>query len=194
MRKFGELTFRRRPEWPWWEVRLWRVPCSEYPMLWAHLWMDLKSGDCRFVVTSDLGIYWECPSTHPSQYETDARWEEYLVAKYVRKAVEIVSRRAEKANAEGVAWQNTFEAIWEYLSLEEDDDGVHRQTGMLCIFYEEGVVKIALQDRQEGRSLWAAAPSIPEALRALEARLRAGDGDWRASRGNGKKPNGKKDR
>jgi len=107
--------------------------------------------------------------------------------KWIKQQVARTGRKADALSAEGQAWVDSHEALWEYLTCEETDGGGERITGMLCILVEGGLVKIALQDRQEGLSLWAAAQSVPEAMDALEARLRAGDGDWRPMRGGGPK-------
>ncbi len=105
------------------------------------------------------------------------------MAKFVRKAVASVDRRNAALSDEAEKWREAHPAIDEYMTLETCDDGSPRVVSMLCMFWEAGTFKVALQDRQEGVSLWSAAQSIIEALDALEARLQAGDGDWRPMRG-----------
>lgn len=105
------------------------------------------------------------------------------MAKFVRQHVAAGAAKRDAMSATAAQWAASHPAIWEYLTLDTLDDGKERVTSMLCVFYEAGVVKVALQDRQEGLSLWVSSQSIPEALEALESRLQAGDGEWRQSRG-----------
>lgn len=180
-----DQPYRRRPPSGWRELRRWDRPASECPMLCAHVWIEMRTGRCLFVVTSDLGQFWRIPSAHPNVFEMSPEWEEALVAKWVRKAVERQRSAAEAKSVEGAEWEASHPALWEYMSLEEGEEGKERITSMLCVFSEKGVVKVCLQDRQEALSLWASGQSLVEALDALEAVLQAGTGDWRAARGNG---------
>lgn len=180
---FGCRPGGRLPLPPWREWRHWPIPASECPMLDAHLWVHSRTGDARFVVTSDLGLYYWCPAEHPVRWGLTHEQETVLVAKFVRSAVRRSEQAAMQKSSAGVLWESAHPAIWEYLTLDVDDEGQERVTSMLCVFVESGVVKIALQDRQEGQSLWVASASLVEALAALEARLQAGDGEWRQSRG-----------
>jgi len=109
--------------------------------------------------------------------------EEVLVAKFVRKAVEHNERKALEKSREGARWEDTHPAVWEYLSLDTHDDGSQRTTSMLCVFVEGGLVKVCLQDREAGQSLWVSGASLVEALDSLEGRLASGDGEWRQSKG-----------
>jgi len=114
------------------------------------------------------------------------------VAKFVRRAVGAAGVIREQASAAGVNWVAAHPAIWEYLTLAEDDSGDVRETSMLCVFVEDGLVKMALQDRQEGQSLWVSSASLVEAFAALERRLVDGTGEWRQSRHAAKARGGKK--
>lgn len=107
------------------------------------------------------------------------------MSKWIKQQVESRGKKQQELSATGREWVNAHEALWEYLTCEELPDGGERTTSMVVMLAEGGLIKAALQDRQEGLSLWAAAQSVPEVLDALEARLRAGDGDWRPMRGQG---------
>jgi len=145
--------------------------------------MDCHSLSCRFEVYNEGGVVWSCPATHPQTWTWDYQGEKEALVSYIRKAVKSLERTAMAASEEAQKWASEHEAIMEYMTTEELPEGGSRTTSMLCVFYENGLFKVALQDRQEGLSLWSAAQSIPEAISALETRLRAGDGDWRPMRG-----------
>jgi len=95
-----------------------------------------------------------------------------------------------KADAQ---WWSDYPAIHEYLTEATQEGGGHRQTATLLIFYEDGYWKVCLNDRQNGRSLWASAAGLLGALLALEEDLEAGGTGWRKSGGpsqSGKPKNG----
>jgi len=163
----------------------WHRPCSEQPTLSARVDMDRRSGECVFVVYNDRGDLWSCKSVHPASVKTTYEREVEAVAKFIRKAVASLEKKADRLSERAKAWVDEHPAITEFMTLETNDDGSERTTSMLCVFYEAGIYKIALQDRQEGQSLWVSSQSIPEALDALESILQSGDGDWRPMRANG---------
>lgn len=65
------------------------------------------------------------------------------------------------------------------------DDGTQRDTATLLFFWEDGRMKVCLNDRANSRSLWAAGASVETCLAALETMLSTGSAEWRASRGRG---------
>lgn len=73
-----------------------------------------------------------------------------------------------------------FPTVWEYLTLARYDDGSSRKLSALSVFVEDGSLKIALNDKDAQRSLYVAGMTLRDALEALEAKLSAGEGDWRA--------------
>lgn len=167
----------------WLTIRRWHSPVDEYWRLNAEVRMSRIDLQCRFCVVMDRRVIWSAPAVHPSAWSWSWQEEAIAVAKFIRKAVAAVNGQAAALSAAGQAWAEKHEAIVEYMTCEELPGGGARVTSMLCVFWEAGLYKVALQDRQEGLSLWASAQSIPEALEALEGRLRAGDGDWRPMRG-----------
>jgi hypothetical protein len=74
-----------------------------------------------------------------------------------------------------------FPAIWEFLSLSSDG-GKRRETSTLLVFVQDGQVLVCLNDRQEGRSTFQGAPTLREAMVALEERLSLGGVEWRYRR------------
>jgi len=166
----------------WREVRHWHEPCFEFPLLHASLFIDVASGDCVFAVHTRSQHLASWPAWHPVHWPDNYEEVRAAVAKFVRRAVERVSASREAASIEGRNFESSHPAIMEYLTLAVNDDQTPRETSMLCVFVEDGLVKLAVQDRQEGCSLWVTAPSIPEALAAAETKLVTGQGEWRQSR------------
>lgn len=167
----------------------WRLSCqwgcaaTEYPALHARLYFDSWSGESRFVVVHLDGYYWSCKAAHRSKWQLTLEQEHAIVATYIRKAVQQTEKKLEKVAAEAAGWAAAHAALWEYMTVDSFEDGAPRERSMLLVFVEDGRFKVALQDRQEGRSLWAGADSISEALRALESALKSGNGDWRQMKG-----------
>lgn len=168
----------------WRSLRYWPPGlCPGYPLLRAEVWIRRKTLECRFLVICQGEVYWSCPCQHPVTWTfKDYEQEQEAVVKYIKTAVRQVDAKRELMSEVGAKWARDYEALHEYLTCEELPGGGSRTTSMLCVFFEAGVCKLALQDRQEGQSLWVSAMSLPEAIEALEARLRAGDGDWRPMR------------
>jgi hypothetical protein len=69
--------------------------------------------------------------------------------------------------------------LFEYLSHRQFEDGSMRETSTLMVFASEGLWKGCLNDRQEGRALWASAETIGGLLEALERCLDHTHPDWR---------------
>jgi hypothetical protein len=69
-----------------------------------------------------------------------------------------------------------------YLKDSTWDDGASRETSTLMLLVEDGFLKVCLNDRAMGRSLWVATDSIWGAIEALEGHLAAGTGDWRVKK------------
>lgn len=77
-------------------------------------------------------------------------------------------------------WLEAFApAVTEFVTLTKGVDGKQRQTSSLTVFYEEGLCKVCLTERDYDQSLWASGPTLKEALEALELRLTAPVVEWR---------------
>jgi hypothetical protein len=74
-------------------------------------------------------------------------------------------------------------ALVEFLTCEEWEPGVRRQTGTALIFLDGGTLKACLSDRDQGLVSFVALSSLSGLAKALEARLCDEKGDWRASKG-----------
>ena len=74
-----------------------------------------------------------------------------------------------------------FPALWEFMSHENFDDGTARMTGSLSLFLDDGALKVALNDREEGYVAFVSGSSLEDVLGALEEGLTADSLDWRRS-------------
>lgn len=176
----------------WRMLRWWKGANERYPDLGAEVRVHMPTGRCAFIVIGPVGVIWSCPASHPVTWNLTPAEEYELVSKYIQKAVESIQRRQAAASSETLTWAGAHPALWEYLTVDAFDDGAPREVSMLLVFVEDGRFKVALQDRQEGQSLWATAESLGAALGALESHLRAGTGDWRRMRGQQGKKGGKR--
>lgn len=167
----------------WRRIRYWHAPAPEYPTLHVAVWMNQQTGVCRAVLVSDIGVAWSKVVHHPRHWTVpaDGGWSQ--MASFVRKVVAKEERRAAALDAAAQQWSAGHPALWEYMTLDEFEPGQPRETSMLMVFVEDNRFKACLQDRQEGRSLWATSPTLEGALEALEAHLAAGTGDWRQMKG-----------
>lgn len=74
---------------------------------------------------------------------------------------------------------NKLPALVEYLTLTRYEDGDPRKESKLTVMIEDASWKMALNDVDNGRSLWVSGPSIMACLAAMEAKLTSDDADWR---------------
>jgi len=90
------------------------------------------------------------------------------------------------------SWRKALPAMCEYLFCETYPDGSRRQKSTLTVMAGDARgCKVVLNDREEGRSLWATGDDFEACLEALEVMLQAPDTPWKADkqafRSNGKK-------
>lgn len=76
--------------------------------------------------------------------------------------------------------------LLEYLQSVKYGNGKPRQTSTLTIFIERGELKASLNDRDVGRTLWAASDGLAGLLDALEAMLCGEITPWRWKDEDGK--------
>jgi len=174
-------VWRRPPGWRsiWYEKGVLGI-C---PWIDLEVWMAPGGSPCVGTLVVCGRVWWAAEVPHKCQWGDDWPRQRAFIVKWIKQQVAAAGQKKLALSEQGQAWVDAHEALWEYLTCDMMPDGSERLTSMLCVLVEGGMVKAALQDRQEGLSLWAAAQSIPEVLDALEARLRAGDGDWRPMRG-----------
>lgn len=84
-----------------------------------------------------------------------------------------------------------YPALWEYLTVGKWEDGTPRQRSTITFFYEDGLWKACLNDRDGSRSLFVSCPIWNDVLRALERASTDPAAPWRgyanAKRGGGKR-------
>lgn len=78
-----------------------------------------------------------------------------------------------------------YATLGDYLSDTEFDDGSSRRTSTLLVFVEDGVIKVCLNDRENGRSAWASGKTLRSALQSLNDSVRDDVAEWKGSRATG---------
>jgi hypothetical protein len=73
-------------------------------------------------------------------------------------------------------------ALVEFLSLEVWDDGKPRKTGSITVFFEEGVFKAWLNDKDAGHTCCVAADTLGGLLASIERKLPDDSFEWRKAR------------
>lgn len=64
-----------------------------------------------------------------------------------------------------------YPRLFEMFTVTEYEDGTSRDTSSISVFYDEGRLKLCLNDKQEGFSAFVTANSVEEGLLALEVGL-----------------------
>lgn len=72
--------------------------------------------------------------------------------------------------------------LWEFLTLEQWDDGAKRVTGSLLLFADDGSLKIMLNDRDSGKVAFRTLRSGECPFVAAEDALCDASTDWRGMR------------
>jgi hypothetical protein len=80
-------------------------------------------------------------------------------------------------------------ALTEFLAAGTYESGDRRETGTVTLFFEGGVWKACLNDRDQGMVGFLTLPELVDAILVLEEALAQGKGEWRAAkpRGTGKR-------
>jgi hypothetical protein len=79
-----------------------------------------------------------------------------------------------------------YPTITEYLTTTSWDDGTARKPSTISLFVEQGVVKLALNDRAYERTLFVSGESLRSALVTMDAALAAASIPWVAWKGKRK--------
>jgi hypothetical protein len=79
------------------------------------------------------------------------------------------------------AIESCYPALHDFLCVT-NVRGKDRRTGSLSLFVEDGRVKAALNDREEGMVAFVSGKSVLELAGSLEKGLQTGTLDWRPSR------------
>lgn len=157
----------------------WIRPSGLYPEYSVFLLRNSRHRLFEVAVVRDGWVVRRVACRHPATWPRDYLEVRAEMAKFVDRVATKVTASTRLASPAVAAWANAYPALWEYLTLDAYEDGEARLTSMLMFFAEDGCFKGCLQDRQEGRSLWVTGESLVLCLDALEARLQAGNADWR---------------
>jgi len=74
---------------------------------------------------------------------------------------------------------NNCPLLIEYLTSSKYEDGTPRTTCTITIFVDAGVLKLCLNDRDAGASLYVTGEVLSDALESLEKALNDTKPDWR---------------
>jgi hypothetical protein len=107
----------------------------------------------------------------------------------------IIRRRGNGAGGEAATarvftpWVTAHPLLWSYLTETSFHDGEPRATSTLSVMNGDmGGVKLVLNDRAEGLSLWATGADIPECLDTLELLLGEEEAPWKKDKRLALKP------
>lgn len=76
-------------------------------------------------------------------------------------------------------FQKSYPALWEYCTSDQYPDGTRRQRSSMVIFFEESVVKLCLNDKDQLRSLWVTADTVEKVFSTADKALQTAHPPWR---------------
>jgi len=155
---------------PWWEHHhVWCYPSRNDLYLVRYGWKGYPV---------DASVLPDCPRDFWARL--------HLVEKGVTAMLE---RKAElKSSVNGYARPNDpdgakkWPTLWDHLTQTAWSDGEERRTTSFTFFYDRGLLRIVAHERNEERTLWAAAPTLLGLLAAIDAALRSDTAEWRYDR------------
>lgn len=117
----------------------------------------------------------------PRWWVTQFLWgnEGGVAMAFLKRAVAGEGEKRVSASKEATTWATKHPALYEYMTSVTYPDGGQRKTSTLLLFWEDGIWKGCLKDRDAGRSLWVTAGSPQEVLSDLEATLQSDVAEWR---------------
>jgi len=105
----------------------------------------------------------------------------------MKKALQAHPKQAERGEWPDEAFKKKYPALCEYMSDDKWEDGSPRKVSSVSLKFQDGLVLATLNDQDGNRGLYRAAPSVHEALTALDKAAIDPGADWRAWNGNTKK-------
>lgn len=98
---------------------------------------------------------------------------------------------AEEGSVGGVVSDPVFAssspALFDFVCVRPDGAPPGFQMSALTVFSEDGLIKLALNDRENDVVCFYSAPTLQEALEGLEDKLSSGEVDWKRSKPKGRK-------
>lgn len=98
---------------------------------------------------------------------------------YLRKPATAGEVSALSATPDGGDFQVNYPALWEYLAYGQYPDGSARVTATLLVVYEDGLLKLCLNDRAAERSAWASSDEFYDLFEGMNKALAEGTVVWR---------------
>lgn len=83
-------------------------------------------------------------------------------------------------------------AVAEYLTATNYPDGTPRERAVMSVFIEDGRVKVCLNDRDAGRTLWRSGDGVEDCIALLDLAIVDGTADWRRAAGGRPSAKGRK--
>lgn len=144
------------------------------------------------------GFCWACwhgaPSAEWCKLQAPCPHEVSQLKRYEWMGIKRPETPSASGNGQGAPIEGMlgkkYPLVLEMLSATTYEDGGPRQTSTLLLFVEGGTVKGCLNDRDIGRTAWAASTTLEGLLASFESRLEKDGLEWRP--GGGKRPQGRK--
>lgn len=124
---------------------------------------------------------------HHSGYREPRKWARWADEMAIRRPEGVQGVRQGAGGNGGCPLLDLFPTVRDYLRDTSYEDGTPRVTATLLCFVEDGLVKLCLSDRAEGRALWMTGDTVEAACTSLEAALASGRADWRQSKPKGRR-------
>lgn len=80
------------------------------------------------------------------------------------------------------AWGDQFPVLFDYLTATTWEGGEPRETANLTLFWQDGMFKVCIHDKDLNRVLFVAGASVLEALSRADRDIESGRADWRPSK------------
>jgi len=108
----------------------------------------------------------------------------------MNRALQAHPKEAAAGNWPDSEFAKKYPTLVEYLSDSTWSDGGARELSSLSLKFQDGLVLANVNDQDGKRSLYRAAQTVQEALRAIEKALGDPAADWRGWNANTKKKRG----
>lgn len=99
-----------------------------------------------------------------------------------RQSATTVSAGNSPLAARDEQFERAYPALSEFLTARLFDDGSERETATLLLFAVDGVWKVCLNDRAEGRVAFVSGATTASAMATLDTQLEDGTVEWKVSK------------
>jgi len=105
------------------------------------------------------------------------RFEEYVIVK--KPTGKTAGARTPSGDFPDQLWLEKFPTICVFMTDDKWDDGTPREVSVLSVSVRDGMMALALNDKDLKQSMYTMAETVAEALGLLECALADGTGQWR---------------